>query len=664
MTERRDSIGPYRVRSPAGAEARSEFFVGVPQNGAFQSVILRRTPIAAFDSEAALHEYTNAVKLYATLSHSALVQIYEVFTHSGAIVVALEHVEGRSLKDFMNDALTVAPRLPDAAAFFAGLRVFGALAAAHGARMPGTLEVSPVVHGAVRPENILVPWDGYVRLAEFRASQCAPVWRPAPISADNPYQAPEVKRGEAPTVASDIYSAARLLWELLRGTHASAPPAIRGAMIGAPIERLSVLRRDLPKKVTESLDTCLSTKPEERTLSAAQMLSILRSAFVPEEGEQWFVATLEKLRNAPIFQGFSTAPLAGVSEKEWSEQVKVSQESVGLFAWTGEQAAVDEAPTSEQATIITESKGTPQAPPRPGKVTAPTPFTVPIANSVPPGETRSSPRPPPNVGFDPADLVPSVLPSAFPQVPNTPNPGQANPNVAVIQAGPGLPSPAIAAEPASAAKPTPGAQPPVKAPAGGTPAQPAKGTAPGAKPGAKSTKTSSVPLFVGVGLVGVLLVGGGVAFAWSQGLLAGILGKKPVPIAATAPTGGPTALLVASASAAPTATASAPPTASAGASATATAAATATATAVASATASAPPSASSAPPPAGATDAEHTILNTQGAPAGHRIFFDGRVLGEPPNPFTVRCGRHEIRIGSKGAPRNVDLPCGGEYALK
>ena len=167
--ERRESIGPYRVRSNVGGKERTEYFVGVPQNGAFQSVILRRVPIAAFENENALHEYTNSVKLYATLSHSALVQIYEVFTHAGAVVVALEHVEGRSLRDFMSDASTFAPQLPDSAAFFAGLRVFGALAAAHGARMPGTMEVTPVVHGAVRPENILVPWDGYVRLAEFKS---------------------------------------------------------------------------------------------------------------------------------------------------------------------------------------------------------------------------------------------------------------------------------------------------------------------------------------------------------------------------------------------------------------------------------------------------------------------------------------------------------------
>lgn len=687
MSERRDSIGPYRVRSPAGAASRAEYFVAVPQNGAFQSVILRRTPIAAFDSEASLHEYTNAVKLYATLSHSALVQIYEVFTASGAIVVALEHVEGRSLRDFMNDALVVAPSLPDAAAFFAGLRVFGALAAAHGARAPGSLDVTPVVHGNVRPENILVPWDGYVRLAEFRASQCAMVWRPSPVPADNPYQAPEVKRGDAPTPASDIYSAARVLWELLRGPHASAPPAIRGVMVGAPVERISVLRRDLPKKVTESLDICLSQKPEDRTLSAAQMLSILRSAFVPEEGEQWFISTIARLRSAPVLQGFSGLP-ADLGDKSWSEQLKVAQDSVGLFAWTGEQAVIsDDGPTSEVSTVVTEAKGVPVAP-RPAVKPASVPpsgtsaFNVALGASVPPGETRSSPRPPPNVGFDPADLVPSVLPSAFPQYTSVkpvggglaaaPVPqgivqiqmGQAS---APPQAPPTPPTPHAPQAPLKApgpAAPAPIAPAPVAAPAkpGVAPAVPAAPPPVAPKPGPaapaakKDAGGGSGVLVVSLGALGVLLLGGAGYVAWSQGVFV----KKPAPIAiatdvATAPPVVPTASALPSI-AGTVATALSTPTAAPPASASASVVATATPLPTASATATAKP--------AGAADAEHTVLNTEGAPAGHRVFFDGRVLGEPPSPFTVRCGRHEIRIGSKGTPRNVDLPCGGEYALK
>ncbi|MCW5831387.1 MAG: hypothetical protein KIS78_02885 [Labilithrix sp.] len=48
---------------------------------------------------------------------------------------------------------------------------------------------------------------------------------------------------------------------------------------------------------------------------------------------------------------------------------------------------------------------------------------------------------------------------------------------------------------------------------------------------------------------------------------------------------------------------------------------------------------------------------------GHRVFVDGRVVGEGAEPITVACGKHKIQIGSRGRARARNLPCGGELAL-
>jgi hypothetical protein len=49
--------------------------------------------------------------------------------------------------------------------------------------------------------------------------------------------------------------------------------------------------------------------------------------------------------------------------------------------------------------------------------------------------------------------------------------------------------------------------------------------------------------------------------------------------------------------------------------------------------------------------------------AGHRIFVDGRVVGDGAQPATVRCGPHDVKIGSAGTPQRVDVPCGGSVTL-
>ncbi len=55
--------------------------------------------------------------------------------------------------------------------------------------------------------------------------------------------------------------------------------------------------------------------------------------------------------------------------------------------------------------------------------------------------------------------------------------------------------------------------------------------------------------------------------------------------------------------------------------------------------------------------------------AGHRIFVDGRRAktedeAEGVAPLHLRCGQHEIQIGSAGTPETIDLPCGGEVQIQ
>jgi hypothetical protein len=58
-----------------------------------------------------------------------------------------------------------------------------------------------------------------------------------------------------------------------------------------------------------------------------------------------------------------------------------------------------------------------------------------------------------------------------------------------------------------------------------------------------------------------------------------------------------------------------------------------------------------------------TVVVLPRSSAGHRIFVDGHVVGSGPEPVTVKCGRHAVKIGSAGKPRIKDLPCGGEITL-
>jgi hypothetical protein len=93
---------------------------------------------------------------------------------------------------------------------------------------------------------------------------------------------------------------------------------------------------------------------------------------------------------------------------------------------------------------------------------------------------------------------------------------------------------------------------------------------------------------------------------------------------------------------------------------TATATPTPTPTATATATASLP---TATPPPTRPTAAYEGTIVTPAKSGGHRVFVDGRYAGDSPGPIKVRCGTHTVKIGSGGVAHPVDVPCGSEIMV-
>jgi hypothetical protein len=48
---------------------------------------------------------------------------------------------------------------------------------------------------------------------------------------------------------------------------------------------------------------------------------------------------------------------------------------------------------------------------------------------------------------------------------------------------------------------------------------------------------------------------------------------------------------------------------------------------------------------------------------GHRLYVDGKLLGDSAGPVTVECGTRIIKLGSSGVSKSIAVPCGGEIAV-
>lgn len=69
------------------------------------------------------------------------------------------------------------------------------------------------------------------------------------------------------------------------------------------------------------------------------------------------------------------------------------------------------------------------------------------------------------------------------------------------------------------------------------------------------------------------------------------------------------------------------------------------------------------PTPTATATATTGVVRTSHAAFQHRVFLDGKVIGEGEGEFTVPCGDHTVRVGSAGQEEPVTVPCGGDVSL-
>jgi serine/threonine protein kinase len=242
---------------------------------------------------------------YARLTHPAVVRLYDFFAERDRLVLVLEYVDGLPLNRLLALLRGGEGRLSDAASLYIAWRLFSALAAAHAARDPRTGEFGPVIHRDVNPSNILVPWDGHVKIADFGMAKVAGLDGDAPVGllkGAYGYVAPEQARGEEVTVRADVYVGCLLLWELLVGRKAIArggrPDGDLGLALAVPsFPALATLRPDLPRVLLEAVACGLGTNPDGRGLTADDVSNVLRTVADLDEGRRSLVETLSGLRS-------------------------------------------------------------------------------------------------------------------------------------------------------------------------------------------------------------------------------------------------------------------------------------------------------------------------------------------------------------------------------
>jgi serine/threonine protein kinase len=175
------------------------------------------------------------------VEHRAIVRVLDFGEYLGRLYVAMELVDGRSLRE----RLAAGPIPPEELPGFLG-EMCDVLSAIHGHR---------VIHGGIHPGNIMLTRDGGWKLMDFGIERGG---RPGDTQAA--YAAPEQLLGQPSTFASDIYALGAVTYEIATGQ----PPPGRTAA-GFPSDRQA---DGIPPGLAGLIEGCLRADPAKRFQSA------------------------------------------------------------------------------------------------------------------------------------------------------------------------------------------------------------------------------------------------------------------------------------------------------------------------------------------------------------------------------------------------------------
>src|ERR1051325_3283374 len=200
------------------------------------------------DSPDFMKMFLGEAKLAAQLSHPNIVHIYEFGKVESDYFIAMEYVEGVHAGQLFKEK----ERLPPTLVARIGAEAANALHYAHELRAP-TGKLYGIVHRDVSPANLMVSYDGVVKLCDCGIAKAAmmsdQLTNPGQVKGKYAYMSPEQTIAGPLDGRSDVFSLAIVLWELLTGkfivSRGDAIEAMRSIRDGK-LQRIEQVAPDTP----------------------------------------------------------------------------------------------------------------------------------------------------------------------------------------------------------------------------------------------------------------------------------------------------------------------------------------------------------------------------------------------------------------------------------
>ena len=275
------TLGAYEIVSAIGAGGMGEVYLA-RDTRLGRSVALKTLPGSDAD-ESSKRRFGQEARTASALNHPSIVTIFDIGHDHGFDYIAMEYVEGETVRALLSQGRLDLERALDLAA-----QASAGLAAAHDAG---------IVHRDIKPENLIVGRSGQLKILDFGLAKLtdkqnamlvgeaatmtgAPaLTRAGTIVGTTAYMSPEQAQGRELDGRTDIFSLGLVLYEMLTGKPAfsgkSAIDVLHAVINSEPRPAIDVNPR-LPAEVMEILGKALAKDPGERYCHAGDLALDLR----------------------------------------------------------------------------------------------------------------------------------------------------------------------------------------------------------------------------------------------------------------------------------------------------------------------------------------------------------------------------------------------------
>jgi serine/threonine protein kinase/tetratricopeptide (TPR) repeat protein len=282
-------LDQFEIIRRLGAGGMAEVFLAKKRGaeGTYKLLVVKRILPSHVTSRRFKAMFAEEAQLATRLNHPNIVQVYDFQDYGPeGQILTMEYVEGPDLRKLARAARAQNRRIPPYVAACVIGEVAKGLHYAHERRDEAGKPMD-IVHRDVSPQNVLLSYDGAVKIADFGIAS-ANLFREEPgvLKGKTGYMSPEQARGEKVDRRTDIYSLGVVFHELLTGRplHGAAEGAeLFEAVRAGVVEPPSTFAREIPPALESIVMKALERQPSDRFTTARDLAAAISRALFQQQ---------------------------------------------------------------------------------------------------------------------------------------------------------------------------------------------------------------------------------------------------------------------------------------------------------------------------------------------------------------------------------------------